>query len=111
MEILRCETTDNATTKRVLTIIKNIIYEAEKKGTDVKPHNALLKGEFLENIIIKDKASPKHQNILMSIYANATVWEFKKLVSEKLGLAPKYLKLENGQGKVIKDTENGKTLG
>jgi hypothetical protein len=47
----------------------------------------------------------------MSIYANATVWEFKKLVSEKLGLAPKYLKLENGSGQVIKDTENGRTLG
>lgn len=46
----------------------------------------------------------------MSIYSNATVWEFKKVVSQKLGLAPKYLKLEKGFNTLIKDTENGKTL-
>ncbi len=43
---------------RVLEIVKNIIIEAEKKGTgDVKPHNALLKGELLERIIIQNRAS------------------------------------------------------
>lgn len=47
----------------------------------------------------------------MSIYSNATVWEFKKEVSKQLDLAPKYLKLERAQNKVIKDTDNGKTLG
>ncbi len=46
----------------------------------------------------------------MSVYSNCTFWDFKKQVSEKLGLVPKYLKIEKG-GKVIKDTENGRTLG
>jgi hypothetical protein len=33
--------------------------EAEKKGTsDVRPHRSLLKGELLDKIIIKNKASP-----------------------------------------------------
>jgi hypothetical protein len=74
---------DQDTIVRVIEIIKNIIYETEKKGTgDVKPHNALLKGELLERIQIKNKASPKNQNIFMNIYSNATIWEFKKAVAQ-----------------------------
>ena len=59
MQILR-EAKDSQTIIRVIEIIKHILYETEKKGTgDVKPHNALLKGELLEKIQIKNKASPK----------------------------------------------------
>jgi hypothetical protein len=77
----------------------------------VKPHNALLKGELLENITIKNKASTKGKSLLLKIYSNATVWEFKKEVSRLLDLAPKYLKLEIGVGnRVVKETEHGKTL-
>jgi hypothetical protein len=82
MQILK-ETTDSHTIIRAIEIIKNVLFETEKKGTgDVKPHNALLKGELLERINIKNKASPKTQNLLMSIYSNATVWEFKKEVAK-----------------------------
>jgi hypothetical protein len=85
--------------------------EAEKKGTsDVKPHNSLLKGELLDRILIKNKASPNISSLIISIYSNATFWEFKKKVAEKLGLAPKYLGLQRSDGETIKDTENGKTL-
>lgn len=70
----------------------------------------MLKGELLEKVTIRNKASPKKANIVMSIYSNATVWEFKKAVSKQLDLAPKYLKLERANGKIIKDLDNGKTL-
>jgi len=111
MSIIR-SSQDEKINKRVIEILKNIIYEAEKKGTgDVQPHNALLKGELLEKITIKNKASPKRGNIIMSIYSNTTVWEFKKVVAKQLDLAPKYLKLERLNNKIIKDLENGKTLG
>ena len=78
----------------------------------MKPHNAILKGELLENIIIRNKASPKKLSILIKIYSNSTVWEFKKEVARLLDLAPKYLKLEiaTNNNRVIKDLENGKTL-
>lgn len=110
MQILK-ESNDEHQTARVIEIIKNIIYEAEKKGTgDVKPHNALLKGELLEKINVKNKASPKGQNIVMSIYSNTTFWEFKKEIAKRLDLAPKYLKIEKLSGSAIKDTDNGKTL-
>lgn len=92
--------------------MKNIIQETEKKGTsDVKPHNSLLKGELLERVNIKNKASPKTNPIYISIYQNATVWEFKNIVANQLDLAPKYLKLERHGGEIISDIENGKTLG
>lgn len=32
----------------------------------------------------------------MSVYSNATVWEFKKELAKQLELAPKYLKIERG---------------
>lgn len=47
----------------------------------------------------------------MSIYSNTTFWDFKRQVAEKLGLTPKYLKLQRANGKAIKDTEHGRTLG
>lgn len=56
MHILK-DAKDSHMIQRVIEIIKRIIKETEKKGTgDVKPHNALLKGELLENIIIKYRA-------------------------------------------------------
>lgn len=68
----------------------------------MKPHNAILKGELLENLIIKNKASSKNKNLMVTIYSNATVWEFKKVVAKLLDLAPKYLKLElSSSSKVI----------
>jgi hypothetical protein len=58
MDILK-STTDENVISRVIEIIRHIIIEAEKKGTsEVKPHSALLKGELLERIVIKNKASP-----------------------------------------------------
>lgn len=58
MNILSTET-DEHKLSRVIEIIRNIIIEAEKKGTsEVKPHSALLKGELLERIVVKNKASP-----------------------------------------------------
>jgi hypothetical protein len=115
MRILR-ETSEAPKIIRVIEIIKHILYETEKKGTgDVRPHNALLKGELLERIQIKNKASPRGQNLLISIYSNSTVWDFKKQVAKQLDLAPKYLKLERSIGmstySTIKENENGKTLG
>ena len=110
MNIIR-EAKDSNIIERVIEIIKSIIKETEKKGTsDVKPHNALLKGELLENIQIKYKAQAKNKTCVMRIYSNATVWEFKKEVARQFDLAPKYLKLETASGKVIRDTENGETL-
>jgi len=50
--------------RRVLVIIKNIIYEAEKKGTgDVQPHKAVLKGEPIDRVIVINRASANKSNL------------------------------------------------
>ena len=88
------------------------IYESEKYGTgDVKSHSALLKGELLDRITVKDKANFKMNSLKISIYANATVWELKKQVAKQLDLGPQHVRLLYGTAnKEIKDIENGKTL-
>lgn len=111
MSILKRSTDGNEIT-RVLEIIKHIIYETERKGTgDVQPHNAMQKGEMLDKLVIKNRASPKRNNIIFSLYSNTTVWELKRVVAKHLELIPKYLRLERQNGKAIRDLDNGKTLG
>jgi hypothetical protein len=112
MSILSDPSSDEHILNRVIEIIRHVIIEAEKKGTsEVKPHSAILKGELLERVTIKNKASPNVQEIILSINSNTTFWDFKRQIAERLGLAPKYLKLVTASGKVIKDIEHGKTLG
>lgn len=81
MEILKVKT-DSFSITRTIEILKNIIYEAEKMGTgDVQPHNAVLKGEHFERIYIKNRASTTKGNVVMSVFANTTAWEFRKEVA------------------------------
>ena len=70
--------TEGGIATRVLLIVKSIIHEAERKGTGgVQPHNAVLKGELLEKVTVKNRASTKKGNLVMSVYSNTTVWEFR----------------------------------
>jgi len=62
----------------VLLILKNIIFEAEKKGTGgVQPHNATLKGELLEKVLVKNRASTKKGDLTVGVFSNTTVWELR----------------------------------
>jgi ubiquitin carboxyl-terminal hydrolase 34 len=114
--IARCmaiikDSEDSFQLERVMRILKNLIYDSEKKGTgDVRPHFAILRGELIEDIYIKNKVSWKKGDITISIHSNSTVWEFKKLLSSHLEVVPKYLKLERGDGRTLQDTDNGKTI-
>ena len=98
--------------ERALSLIKQMIYQSEKKGTgDIVPHNALRKGELIKKITIKDR--DLHRDIIMNLHSNVTIWEMKKRIGEQMEMVPKYLKLEKGTGYnslLIKDVDNGKTL-
>lgn len=112
MDLLESERGNEHMLNRVLQIIKSIIIEAEKKGTsDVRPHSSLLRGELLEKMVVKNRASPNITQLNIAMYSNTTFWELKRQVAEKVGLAPRYLKLLKSNSKPIKDTEHGKTLG
>jgi hypothetical protein len=56
----------------------------------VQPHNAILKGEILDRIIIRYMVKNKQsyygtlkldRSIVVKVYTSATVWDFKKEVS------------------------------
>ena len=92
---------------------------SEKKGTSgVQPHNAILKGEMLDRIIvrymIKSKLSytgPKlDKSIVIKLYTSATVWELKREVAKMLGLSPKYIKIKLPNGDILLSNQHGMTL-
>ena len=92
---------------------------SEKKGTGgVQPHNAILKGEMLDRIIVryytKSKMSwsgPKlTRSIVVKLYTSATVWEFKREVAKMLGLSPKYIKLKLPNDEILRSNQHGMTL-
>jgi hypothetical protein len=93
-------------------ILRSVIQESEKKGAgDVQPHNAILKGESLDRIIIKNQTRPNQANLVVRVLTSATVWEFVDKVSRMIDLAPHYVEFRLGDGSLIKDTDYGKTLG
>jgi hypothetical protein len=95
LEITQKEGSSTNEIEKALTLIKQIIYQSESKGTaDIVPHNALLKGELIKRINVRDK--DRHRDIIMNLHSNATVWEMKKRIGEQMDLVPKYLKLEKG---------------
>ena len=105
---------------RLIKVLEYAIYVSEKKGTGgVQPHNAILKGEMLDRVIIrymvKNKASywggtKLDRSVVVKLYTSATVWDFKSEVSRILGLAPKYIKLALPSGQVLLDSMHGRTM-
>lgn len=71
-----------------MRILESVIKISEKKGTGgVQPHNAILKGEMLDRIIIRYMVKNKQyyygglkldRSIVVKLFTSATVWEFKK---------------------------------
>ena len=119
-ELLAERREEPALVKRVMSILECVIKISEKKGTGgVQPHNAILKGEMLDRIIvrymIKNPTSywggkKLDRSIVIKLYTSATVWEFKKEVARILGLSPKYTKLKLPNKELIRDNQHGMTL-
>jgi hypothetical protein len=75
--------------KRLLQILRSLIEVSEKHGmSDVQPHSAILKGETLDRIIIKNTTRPYFPNLVVKVYSSATLWEFVNKVSRMCDLAP-----------------------
>mmetsp|Transcript_393 Transcript_393/g.549 ORF Transcript_393/g.549 Transcript_393/m.549 type:complete len:272 (-) Transcript_393:5556-6371(-) len=106
--------------QRLVRILETVIQISEKKGTGgVQPHNAILKGEMLDRIIVRFMVKNKmgyyssyklERSIIIKLYTSATVWELKKEVSQMLGLSPKYIKIKLPSNQAIQDNQHGMTL-
>ena len=115
MSILESEDgKDPRLSKRVIEILKNLVHETEVKGTgDVVPHGALLRGESLDPLFVRNRATLKGGELLVQVHSNTTLWDLKREVSQVLDLAPKYLQLSLSSGaslSELRDIDNGKTM-
>ena len=119
-ELIAANQSNPALIKRLVLVLQSVIKLSERKGTGgVQPHNAILKGEMLDRIIIRYMVKNKQsyygtlkldRSIVVKLYTSATVWDFKKEVSQMLGLSPKYIKLTLPDKEVIVDSQHGMTL-
>jgi len=58
-------------------------------GTNgIMAHNAILDGECLEKITIKNETRKMHANVIVRVYTSASVWEFIQEVSYMLDTSP-----------------------
>ena len=106
--------------RRLVKILEAVIKISEKKGTGgVQPHNAILKGEILDRIIVRYMVKSKSsfygalthmRTIVVKLFTSATVWEFKKEVSQILGLAPQYMDLKLPNSELVRTNQHGMTL-
>ena len=101
-----------------MRILETVIQISEKKGTGgVQPHNAILKGEMLDRIIVRYMVKSKvgyynttlktERSIVVKLYTSATVWELKLEVSKIFGLSPKYMKLKLPNDSVMRENQHG----
>jgi len=84
----------------------------------VRPHQAILKGELLDRILIK-YMSPEtnvwgeekvERAIVFKLYTSCTVWELKSEVARMLSLTPKYLELEIPGKILLKEKQHGMSI-
>lgn len=84
---------------------------SERKGTaDIQPHSAILRGEQMNRIIIKNDTKPYYPKLVVRVFSSATVWEFVDKVSRMCDLAPQFVDVTLSGGKKVKDSDYGKTL-
>lgn len=99
---------------RVIELLKNLIHETEVRGAgDVQPHGALLRGEALEPLRVRNRATRTGGDLSVAVYSNTTLWELKKEIALVLDFTPRYLQISLGAGAQLtdfKDTDNGKTM-
>lgn len=93
-------------------ILRTVIQHSEKKGGGgVQPHSAILKGELLERIVIKNNTRAHAPNLVVKVWTSATVWEFIDKTSRMISLAPQFVEFRLKTTELIDEADYGKTLG
>ena len=72
---------------RVLTLIRTILDQSEKKGIGtLKSHSALVKGELMNFYIINDLSSSSDvpKKLEVRLYSNATIFELRVEIAKHI---------------------------
>ena len=90
---------DTRKSVRVLEILKTLVHVTEVNGTgDVLAHGALLRGEPLEALRIRNRATLTGGELVVQVNSNNSLWDLRKEVARALDLAPRQLQLSLGTG-------------
>jgi hypothetical protein len=80
-------------------------------GTNgITAHNAILNGERLDRIIVRNETRKGHPNVIVRVYTSASVWELIQEVSYMLDTSPRFVKFTLPDGTDIKESDHGKVL-
>ena len=99
---------------RVIGLLKTLIHETEATGAgSIVPHGALLRGEALVPLRIRNRVTLTGGELSVRVFSNTTLWELKKTLAETLDFNARYLRVSlgaPGQLSDFKDADNGKTM-
>lgn len=107
---------DSRRCERVVQVLQSFVQATEVKGTaGVLPHGALLGGEALAPLKIRNRTTPAGGEMLVQVHSHNTLWDLRCQVAAALELAPRHLSLFLGTtggsaGTELKDTDNGKSV-
>jgi hypothetical protein len=97
--------------KQVIGLLFKVIQSSEMNGTNgIMAHNAILNGERLDRIIVRNETRKGHPNVIVRVYTSASVWEFIQEVSYMLDTSPRFVKFTLPNGTDIKESDHGKVL-
>lgn len=75
---------------RVLEILKTLVHVTEINGTgDVLAHGALLRGEPLDALRIRNRATLTGGELVVQVHSNNSLWDLRQEVARVLDLAPR----------------------
>jgi hypothetical protein len=105
---------DNQRCVRVVEVLKGLVHATEVRGTaGVQPHGALLSGEALEPLRIRNRATLTGGELIVQVHSHNSLWDLRSQVAAAVELAPRHLQLFLGAGSAgteLRDADNGKSI-
>lgn len=83
---------DSRRCERVVQVLQSLVQATEVKGTaGVQPHGALLGGEALDPLRIRNRTTPAGGEMIVQAYSHNTLWDLRCQVAAAVELAPRHL--------------------
>lgn len=105
---------DHLRCMRVVEVLKKLVHSTEVKGTaGVMPHGALLSGETLEPLKIRNRATLTGGEMIVQVHSHNSLWDLRSAVAAAVDLAPRHLQLFRGSstaGTELIESDNGKSV-
>lgn len=83
---------DSKRCERVVQVLQSFVQATEVKGTaGVLPHGALLGGEALDPLRVRNRTTPAGGEMIVQVHSHNTLWDLRCQVAAAVELAPRHL--------------------